>query len=139
MKMGMEEFVAKCPDCQQVNVEKQRTRGLAQNIELLKWKQDMIDMNFIICLPRSRMQHDSICVIVDRMTKSTHLQLVKTTYFAEDYAKLYLQQVVRLHGVPISINSDRGAQFTAHFWKYFQKGFGLKVNLSIVFHSTIDG
>ena len=96
-------------------------------------------MDFIIVQLRSQRQNDYIWVIVDRMTKSTHLLLVKTTYFAEDYAKLYLQQVVRLHGVPISINSDRGAQFTAHFWKYFQKGFGLKVNLSIVFHSTIDG
>ena len=56
-------------------------------------------MDFITGLPRSCRQHDSIWVIVDRMTKSAHFLLVKTTHTAEDYAKLYLQEVVRLHGV----------------------------------------
>ena len=75
----------------------------------------MIYMEFITGLPRSRMQHYSIWVIVDRMTKSLHFLLLKTTYSAEDYAKLYLQMVVRIHGVPISIILDRGAQFCAEF------------------------
>ncbi|WMV59271.1 hypothetical protein MTR67_052656, partial [Solanum verrucosum] len=57
---------------------------------------------------------------------------------AEDYAKLYIQEVVRLHRVPVSIISDRGAQFTAQFWKSFQKGLGSKVNLSTAFHPQTD-
>ena len=73
----------------------------------------MIDMKFITCFPRSHKYHDSICVIVDRMTKSSHFLSVKTTYLAEDYGKLYLQQVVRLHVVPISIIPYSGAQFSA--------------------------
>ncbi|KAH0781055.1 hypothetical protein KY290_000653 [Solanum tuberosum] len=117
MKNDIAEFVAKCPNCQQVKVEHQRPDGL----------------------PRSRRQHDSIWVIVDRMTKSAHFLSVKTTHSAEDYAKLYLQEVVRLHGVPVSIIYDRGAQFTAQFWKSFQNGLGSKVNLSTAFHSQIDG
>ncbi|KAH0639444.1 hypothetical protein KY285_036030 [Solanum tuberosum] len=76
-------------------------------------------MDFITGLPRFRGQHDSIWVIVDRTTKSAHFLSVKTTLSAEDYAKLYIQEVVRLHGVPVSIISDRGAQFTARFWKSF--------------------
>ena len=96
-------------------------------------------MNFITGLPISRRQHDSIWVIVDRMTKSAHFLPVKTTYLVEYYAKLNLQEVVRLHGVPISIISDRGAKFTAQFWKSFQKGLGSKVNLSTIFHPQIDG
>ena len=91
----------------------QRPGGLAQNIKLLEWKWDIINMDFIIGLTRSQRQHDSIWLIVDGMTKSTHFLPVKTTYSAEDYAKLYLQEVVRLHGVPISIISDRGDEFTA--------------------------
>ncbi|WMV29959.1 hypothetical protein MTR67_023344 [Solanum verrucosum] len=83
----------------------------------------MINMDFITGLPKSRRQHNSIWVIVDRMTKSAHFLRVKTTNTAEDYAKLYVQEIVRLHGVPISIISDRGAQF----WKSFQKGLGSKV------------
>ena len=65
--------------------------------------------------------------------------MVKTTYSAEDYAKLYLQEVVRLHGVSVSIILDKGAQFTAQFWKSFKKGLGLKVNLSTIFHPQTDG
>ncbi|KAH0658205.1 hypothetical protein KY289_026953 [Solanum tuberosum] len=72
MKKGIAKFVAKCPNCQQVKVEHQRPGGLAQNIELSKWKWEMINMDFITSLSRSRRQHDSIWVIVDRMTKSAH-------------------------------------------------------------------
>ena len=96
-------------------------------------------MDFITVLPKSRSQHDSIWVIVDRMTKSAHFLLVKTTYSGKDYAKLYLQEVVRLHGVPISIISDRGDEFTAQFWKSFQICLGSKVNLNTDFHPQTDG
>ncbi|KAH0636311.1 hypothetical protein KY290_036738 [Solanum tuberosum] len=65
------------------------------------------NMDFITGLQRSRRQHDSIWVIVDQMTKSSHFLPIKTTHSTEDYAKLYLQEVVRLHGVPVSIISDR--------------------------------
>ena len=54
-------------------------------------------------------------VIVDRVTKSTHFLAIKTTDSAEDYAKLYINEIVRLHEVPLSIISDRGPQFTFHF------------------------
>ncbi|WMV29597.1 hypothetical protein MTR67_022982 [Solanum verrucosum] len=64
---------------------------------------------------------------------------VKTTFSVEDYARLYIQEVVILYGVPVSIISDRGAQVTAQFWKSFQKDLGSKVNLSIAFHPQTDG
>ncbi|XP_019224223.1 PREDICTED: uncharacterized protein LOC109205913 [Nicotiana attenuata] len=64
---------------------------------------------------------------------------VKATDSAEDYAKLYIKEIVRLHGTPLSIISDRGAQFTANFWKSFQKGLGTRVNLSTAFHPQTDG
>ena len=96
-------------------------------------------MNFITGLPHTRRQHDSIWVIVDRMTKSSRFSAVKTTYMAEDYAKLYLTEIVRFHGVLLSIISDRGPQFTSHFWKSFQKGLGTQVNLSTTFHPQTDG
>ncbi|KAM3202495.1 hypothetical protein P3L10_030119 [Capsicum annuum] len=70
-------------------------------------------MDFVIGLPSSRRHHDSIWVMVDRLTKSSHFLPVHTSYTAEDYAKLYIQELVRLHGVPLSIISDRGTQFTS--------------------------
>ena len=77
----------------------------------------MINMDFITGLPRTPRQHDSIWIIVDRMTKSSRFLAVKTTYLVEDYAKLYLTEILRLHRVPLSIISDRGPHFTCHFWK----------------------
>ena len=65
-------------------------------------------MDFITGLPRTRRQHDSISLIVDRMTKSFYFLAVKTTDSAEDYAKININEIVRLHGVPLSIISDRG-------------------------------
>ncbi|CAN4106291.1 unnamed protein product [Withania somnifera] len=99
----------------------------------------MINMDFITGLPRSFRKFDSIWVIVDRLTKSAHFLPVKTNYTAEEYARLYIKEIVRLHGVPISIISDRGAQFTAKFWKSFQGSLGTQVNLSTAFHPQTDG
>ena len=87
-------------------------------------------MNFITGLPHTRRQHDSIWVIVDRMTKSSRFLAVKTTYSAEDYAKLYLTGIVRLHGVPLSFMSDRGPQFTSYFRNSFKKGHGTQLTLA---------
>ncbi|XP_075088532.1 uncharacterized protein LOC142170504 [Nicotiana tabacum] len=124
---------------QQVKVEHQRPGGLTQNIEIPIWKWEMIYMDFITGLPRSFRKHDSIWVIVDQLTKSAHFLPVKTTNSAEDYAKLYIKEIVLLHGTPLSIISDCGAQFTVNFWKSFQKGLGTRVNLNIAFYPQIDG
>ncbi|WMV49732.1 hypothetical protein MTR67_043117 [Solanum verrucosum] len=112
MKRCSANFVAKCPNCQRVKVEHQRPYGVAQNISLSEWKWEMINMDFITRLPRSRRQHDLIWVIVDRMTKSTHFLPVKPTNSTYEYDGLYIHDVVRLHRVPLSIISNRGAQFT---------------------------
>ena len=115
MKRDIAEFVAKCSNCQQVKIEHQKPGGLAQEIEIPTWKWEVINMDFVVGLPKSKRHFDSIWVIVDRMTKSAHLLPVKTSYSAEDYAKLYIREMVKLHGVPLSIISDRGTQFTSHF------------------------
>ena len=60
-------------------------------------------MDFVVGLPKTRRQHDSILVIVDRMTNSAHFILVKSTYRAEHYARLYIDEIVRWHGIPLSI------------------------------------
>ena len=139
MKKDIAKFVSECPNCQQVKVEHQRPGGLAQDIEIPTWKWEDVNMDFVVGLPRTRRQFDSIWVVVDRMTKSAHFLPVKTTFNAEEYARLYIQELVRLHGVPRSIISDRGTQFTSHFWKSFQRGLGTTVKLSTAFHPQTDG
>lgn len=134
MKRDIAEFVAQCPNFQQVKIEHQKPGGLLQAMEIPTWKCEVINMDFIVVLPRTQRKFDSIWVIVDRLTKSAHFLPVRTTYSAEHYARLYIKEIVRLHGVSVSIISDRGAQFTANFWRFFQKGLGTQVNLSTIFH-----
>ena len=112
---------------------------MTQEIYIATWKWDVINMDFITQLPRTHRQHYSIWVIFNMMTKSSRFLEYKTTYSAIDYARLYSIEIVRLHGVPLSIISDRGPQFTSHFWKSFQKGLSTQVNLSTTFHPQTDG
>ena len=90
MNRDIADFVSKCPNCQQVKVEHQKPGGMTHEIDIPTWKWDVINMDFITGLPRTRRQHDSIWVLVDRMTKSSHFLAVKTTDSAEDYPKLYI-------------------------------------------------
>ena len=74
---------------------------------------EMINMDFITGLPRSQNQYDSIWLIVDRLTKSAHFLPVRTNYSGEVYAKIYIEEIVRLNGAPVSIIFDRGTQFSS--------------------------
>ena len=64
-------------------------------------------MDFVTHLPRTSRRHDAMWVIVDRLTKSAHFLAVRMTFTLEEFCKLYIREIVRLHGVPISIVSDR--------------------------------
>ena len=90
MKKDIAAFVAKCATCQQVKVEHQRPGGMMQEFSIPTWKWEEINMDFVIGLPPSRCHHDSIWVVVDRLTKSAHFLPVHTSYTAEDYARLYI-------------------------------------------------
>ena len=80
-----------------------------------------------------------IWVIVDRLTKSAHFVPGKSTYTASKWAELYLTEIVRLHGVPVSIVSDRDARFTSKFWKGLQTAMGTRLDFSTAFHPQTDG
>ena len=96
-------------------------------------------MDFVVGLPKTRKLHDSICVIVDGMTKSTHFIPVKIVYKDKDHAKIYIYEIMRWHGIPLSIISDRGAQFIYYFWRSFRKGLGTQVKHRTAFHQQTDG
>jgi hypothetical protein len=91
--------------------------SLLQPLSVPGWKWDDIVMDFIIGLSTTQRGFDSIWVIVDRLTKSAHFIPVKSNYHPHQYADIYFQEVVHIHGVPKSIVSDRGPQFTARFWE----------------------
>ena len=72
-------------------------------------------MDFVVGLPRMAKGYDSIWVIVDRLTKSAHFLSVDTRYSAKKYAKLHFDWVMTVHGVPLTIVSNRGSVFVSHF------------------------
>ena len=81
-------------------------------------------MDFVTHLPRTLRGHDAVWMIVDRLTKSAHFLAMRMTFTLEKFYKLYVREIVRLHGVPASIVSDQDPKFTAHFWKSFQRAMG---------------
>jgi transposase InsO family protein len=95
-------------------------------------------MDFIVRLPRTRASYDFIWVVVDRLTKSAHFIPVKTSYNSVVLAELYISWIVCLHGVPKKIVSDRGTQFTSHFWQQLHEALGTHLNFSSAFHPQTD-
>ena len=91
-------------------------------------------MDFVTHLPLTPQRHDTVWVIVDRLSKSTHFLAVRMTFTLERFCQLYIREIVRLHGVLVSIVSDRDPRFTAHFWKSFQKDMGTRLTMSTNFH-----
>ncbi|GJS14797.1 putative nucleotidyltransferase, ribonuclease H [Tanacetum coccineum] len=102
MKMDIATYVSKCLTCSKVKAEHQRPSGLLQQPEIPKWKWDNITMDFITKLPRSKSGHDTIWVVVDRLTKSTHFLATHEDYNMEKLARLYIDEIVARHGVPVT-------------------------------------
>jgi len=96
-------------------------------------------MDFITGLPTTRKGNDSIWVIIDRLTKSAHFNPVKTRYRPPEYADLYLAEIVKLHGIPKTIISNRGPQFTAHFWERMHKSLVTSLIRSTAYHPQTSG
>ena len=115
MKKDVAEFVSRCLICQQVKVEHQRLAGLLQSLPIPQWKWEKITMDFVVRLLRCPSNYDAIWVIVDRLTKSTHFLPMKNSDSVEKLAELYVREIVRLHGTPVSIMSDRDPWFTSRF------------------------
>ncbi|XP_062113261.1 uncharacterized protein LOC133824401 [Humulus lupulus] len=123
MRKDVVEFVAKCLTCQQVKAEHQKPAGFLQPIQIPEWKWEEITMDFVVGLPKTSKQHDTIWVIVDRYTKSAH----------------FLPEIVRLHGVLVSIILDRDARFTSLFWESLQRALGTKLKFTTAYHPQSDG
>ena len=139
MKKDIAEFVSRCLVCQQVKAEHQHPAGSLQPLPIPEWKWEHITMDFVVGLPRTQQGHDAVWVIVDRLTKSAHFLPVKVSHSLDKLAEIYIREVVRLHGVPFSIVSDRDPRFTSRFWPSLQHALGTKLRFSTAFHPQTDG
>ncbi|KAJ9545109.1 LOW QUALITY PROTEIN: hypothetical protein OSB04_024816 [Centaurea solstitialis] len=139
MKKDVATYVGKCLTCARIKAEHQKPSGLLQQLKIPEWKWERISMDFVTKLPRTKKGHDSIWVIVDRLTKSAHFLPIREIYSINRLAKLYVDEIVMRHGVPISIISDRDSKFTSRFWQSLQTALGTRVDLSMAYHPQTDG
>nr|CAD1842657.1 unnamed protein product [Ananas comosus var. bracteatus] len=106
IKRDIGRYVAQCLTCQQVKAEHQVPADKLQNLPVPEWKWEQNTMDFVVGLPRAHGGFDAIWVIVDRLIKSAYFLPVQITWSRERLAQLYLDEIVRLHGVPTSVVSD---------------------------------
>ncbi|GKB33586.1 putative reverse transcriptase domain-containing protein [Tanacetum coccineum] len=96
-------------------------------------------MDFVTKLPRTSSGHDTIWVIVDRLTKSAYFLPIREDYKMERLARLYLNKIVARHGVPILIISDHDSRFTSRLWQSIQEALGTHLDMSTTYHPQNDG
>ncbi|GKE64851.1 putative reverse transcriptase domain-containing protein, partial [Tanacetum coccineum] len=134
IKKDIAVYVSKCLTCLKVKAKHQRPSGLLQQPEILVWKWEGITMDFITKLPRTSSRHDTIWVIVDRLTKSAHFLPMREDYKMDRLARLYLNEIV----TRISIISDRDSRFTSRFWQSMQEALGTRLDMSMTYHPQTD-
>ena len=132
-------FVERCDTCQRNKPLSGKPHGLLQPLPVPDAPWDSVSLDYVVALPKTEGGYDAVLVLVDRLTKMVHLVPTTTTVTAEQTARAYFDNVVRLHGVPKSVVSDRGPQFGSKFWAALGDLVGTRVNLSTAYHPQTDG
>ncbi|GAU37549.1 hypothetical protein TSUD_369970 [Trifolium subterraneum] len=139
MKKEIAGYVYACLVCQKSKIEHQKPSGLLQPLFIPEWKWDSIAIDFVGGLPKTAKGNEVIWVVVDRLTKSAHFIDIKIGTLVPKLAEIYVEQIIRLHGIPSSIVSDRDPKFTSRFWESLQEALGTKLRLSSAYHPQTDG
>jgi hypothetical protein len=132
-------YITQCLECQKVKIEHIHPSRLLQPFPISKWKWEVVTVDFITKLPIKVKQHDSIMVVVDKLTKVVHFIHVKKTHRETNITEICMKEVFRIHGVPKAIVSDRDSKFTPQLWQGLFKGFGTNLNLTIEYHPESYG
>ncbi|GKD31952.1 putative reverse transcriptase domain-containing protein [Tanacetum coccineum] len=139
IKIYIAKYVSKCLTCSKVKAEHQNPSGLLQQLTISEWKWEKITMDLVTKLPKSSSRYDAIWVIVNRLTKSAHFLPIREDYKTKKLARIYINEIVARHGVPMSIISDRDGRFASHLWQALHKVLGTKLNMSTTYHPETDG
>jgi len=138
MKQAVHKYVQECGVCQQAKPDRTKLPGLLQPLQVPKHAWQVISMDFIEGLPKSA-GYDCILVVVDTLSKYSHFLSLKHQFSAASIAKLFHNQVYRLHGMPLSIISDHDRVFTSKFWQELFRLANVRLNMSSAYHPQSDG
>ena len=138
MRPSVEEFVLSCPECQQFKPRNAPKPGLLQSLPVPERVWQDLTMDFIVGLPEVR-GRDSICVVVDRLSKYAHFIPCTSTITAAEVARLFLNHVWKLHGFPRSIITDRDTKFAGAVWRAFTNQLKIDHNMTAANHPEADG
>ena len=138
MREYIKRYIKNCDTCQRTKVIRHAPYGMLQSTETPDRPWKSLAMDFITELPKSD-GYDTILVVIDRLTKMSHFIPCRNNLDARQFAQLFLKEIVRLHGIPKDIITDRGSLLTSDLWKQTTEKIGIKRNLSSAFHPQTDG
>lgn len=139
MRTDVVEFVQTCSTCQRNKASNQKPAGLLQSLSIPQQPWESISLDFVTQLPETARGNTQIVVYVDRLTKQCHLSPLPTNATAVTVAQDFITNIFRLHGLPLTIVSDRDAKFTSHMWQDIMRLLGTKICMSTAFHPQTDG
>ena len=135
----VQKFVLSCHTCQTTKPSQQKPAGLLQPLPPPDGPWEQVSLDYIMPLPKTKAGYDGILVFVDAFTKMAHFAPTKTTVTAQETARLFFDNVFRLHGMPLKIVSDRDRRFSGNFWRGLFDLVGTKLGMSTAFHPQTDG
>ena len=138
MKSDLKQHIKECGVCQQMKHETCKLAGLIQPLPIPIRPWAAVSMDFVSGLPTSQ-RLDIVMVVMDRLTKYVHFIGLSYPYFATKVAALFTQNVLKLHGMPASIVSDKDPMFTTKFWVELFKLQGVQLAMSLAYHPQTDG
>jgi hypothetical protein len=139
MKEEVQQYIGSCIACQSNKSSNKATAGLLHPLPIPSQPWESVSMDFVGPLPVTSKGNDNIMVAVDRLTKMVHLIPCRITITAPQVASLFWREIVRHHGIPSSIISDRDPKFTSKFWSELWRLCGTSLNMSTAYHPQSDG